>query len=150
VIVGHSERRASHGETDAQVLAKANAAQTAGLTPILCVGEREGEDAEAVLQSQLMGLARYLGDSLVIAYEPVWAIGTGKVATPDIISQRHKFIKSLVQKIAPTLSIQVIYGGSVNPENAAVTLAAEGVDGALVGGASLPPERFLAILAAAR
>ena len=139
-IVGHSERRQYFGETDETVRMRAEAALEQGLSVIACVGETETErdagETEAVLRRQVTVLPRH--PALVIAYEPVWAIGTGKTATPDIAQEAHAFVKSL----HPT---RVLYGGSVKPENAAVLLAQPDVDGALVGGASLEAASFEAI-----
>jgi triosephosphate isomerase len=139
-IVGHSERRQYFGETDATVGKRADAALEAGLYVIACVGEteqeREAGETELVLERQVAALPRH--ERLVIAYEPVWAIGTGKTATPDIAQEAHAFVKSLHG--AP-----VLYGGSVKPENAGVLLALPDVDGALVGGASLDLVSFEAI-----
>jgi triosephosphate isomerase len=139
-IVGHSERRQHFGETDATVGMRAEAALEAGLHVIACVGEteeeREAGETEAVLERQVGALPRH--ERLVIAYEPVWAIGTGKTATPEVAQEAHAFVKSLHG--AP-----VLYGGSVKPENAAVLLALPDVDGALVGGASLDVAPFEAI-----
>jgi triosephosphate isomerase len=143
-IVGHSERRQHFGETDETVRLRAEAALEAGLTVIACVGEteaeREAEQTEAVLRRQLSVLPQH--ERLVIAYEPVWAIGTGKTATPETAQEAHAFIKSL----HPT---RVLYGGSVKPENAPALLAQPDVDGALVGGASLDAQAFEAICLAA-
>jgi len=139
-IVGHSERRQLFGETDETVRRRAEAALEAGLRVIACVGETEAEreagETEAVLERQLAGIPPH--ERLVIAYEPVWAIGTGKTATPEIAQGAHAFVKSLHD--AP-----VLYGGSVKPENAATLLALPDVDGALVGGASLDLQSFEAI-----
>jgi triosephosphate isomerase len=139
-LVGHSERRQLFGETDEAVARRAGAALEAGLRVIACVGETEAEreagETEAVLSRQLAELPRH--ERLVIAYEPVWAIGTGKTATPEIAQEAHAFVKSLHG--AP-----VLYGGSVKPENAGVLLALPDVDGALVGGASLDAVSFEAI-----
>ena len=139
-IVGHSERRQHFGESDATVGMRAEAALEAGLHVIACVGEteeeREAGETEAVLERQLAAVPRH--ERLVIAYEPVWAIGTGKTATPEIAQEAHAFVKSLHE--AP-----VLYGGSVKPENAGVLLALPDVDGALVGGASLDVASFDAI-----
>ena len=139
-IVGHSERRQYFGDTDASVGRRASAALEAGLSVIACVGEleeeREAGATEAVLRRQLAPLDAH--DNLVIAYEPVWAIGTGKTATPELAQEAHAFVKSL-------LDVPVLYGGSVKPENAAELLAQADVDGALVGGASLEVESFVAI-----
>jgi triosephosphate isomerase len=139
-IVGHSERRQLFGETDDAVARRAEAALEAGLRVIACVGETESEreagETEGVLERQLAPLPRH--DRLVIAYEPVWAIGTGRTATPEIAQEAHAFVKSLHD--AP-----VLYGGSVKPDNAAVLLALPDVDGALVGGASLDADSFASI-----
>ncbi len=152
VIVGHSERRRDAWETDDLVWAKANQAHAAGLVPIVCVGEKDGEDFEAVLQAQIAGTATYAADSLILAYEPVWAISankTGRTPTPADIENRHKYIAVLVEKMRPSTRLTVLYGGSVNPENAAVILATAGVGGVLVGGASLKAASFKAIIEAA-
>jgi triosephosphate isomerase len=139
-IVGHSERRRYFGETDETVRMRAEAALEAGLHVIACVGETEAErdagETEAVLERQVRVLPRH--ERLVIAYEPVWAIGTGKTATPEIAQETHAFVSSLHG--AP-----VLYGGSVKPENAGALLRLPGVDGALVGGASLDLPSFEAI-----
>jgi triosephosphate isomerase (TIM) len=139
-IVGHSERRQHFGETDETVRRRAETALEAGLRVIACVGETEAEreagDTEAVLARQLAGIPRH--ERLVIAYEPVWAIGTGSTATPETAQEAHAFVKSLHD--AP-----VLYGGSVKPENAVSLLAQPDVDGALVGGASLDVVSFEAI-----
>jgi triosephosphate isomerase len=143
-IVGHSERRQHFGETDETVGRRAHAALEAGLFVIACVGETESEreegQTEDVLRRQLGALEP--DDNLVLAYEPVWAIGTGKSATPEIAQQAHAFIKS-------QLDAPVLYGGSVKPDSAAELLAQPDVDGALVGGASLELESFTAICRAA-
>jgi triosephosphate isomerase len=143
-IVGHSERRQYFGETDETVAKRANAALEAGLFVIACIGEteeeRDGNQTEDVLRRQLSVLEP--DDNLVLAYEPVWAIGTGKTATPEIAQEAHAFVKSQVE--AP-----VLYGGSVKPDNAAELLAQPDVDGALVGGASLELDSFTAICRAA-
>ncbi len=150
VIVGHSERRADHRETDEAVRAKARAALRAGLTPIVCVGETEAERdagrAEAVVAAQLDGSlpTDAPADACVIAYEPVWAIGTGRTPTLDQVCAMHSDIR--VRVGAKT---RILYGGSVKPANAAELLGAENVDGALVGGASLKADDFLAIIRAA-
>jgi triosephosphate isomerase len=143
-LVGHSERRQWFGETDETTARRAEAALAAGLAVIACVGETEAEreagETEAVLTRQVAPLPRH--ERLVIAYEPVWAIGTGRTATPEIAQAAHALIKSL----HPTA---VLYGGSVKPDNAAELLGQPDVDGALVGGASLDPASFAAICAAA-
>jgi triosephosphate isomerase len=151
VILGHSERRADHGESDAAVRAKAEAALAAGLTPILCVGESEAERlagrAEAVVAAQLVGSVPegFHAAGGVIAYEPVWAIGTGRMPTEADIAAMHAMLRA-----ATTPATRLLYGGSVKPSNAAAILAIPNVDGALVGGASLIATDFLAIAAAAR
>ena len=136
-LVGHSERRLYFGETDETVRLRAEAALAAGLGVIACVGETEAEreagETEAVLTRQVAVLPRH--EALVIAYEPVWAIGTGKTATPDMAQDAHALIKSLHET-------RVLYGGSVKPDNAAELLGRPGVDGALVGGASLDATSF--------
>ena len=139
-IVGHSERRQLFGETDEGVGRRTRAALDAGLSVIACVGETEEErergETEDVLRRQLSVLEAE--DNLVVAYEPVWAIGTGKTATPEIAQEAHEFIKGL-------LDVPVLYGGSVKPENAEELLSLPAVDGALVGGASLDVESFASI-----
>jgi triosephosphate isomerase len=153
VIVGHSERRDYHHETDADVRAKAMAALRAGLTAIVCVGEtgneHESGQTVAVIGHQLDGsLPEEAGASnLIVAYEPIWAIGTGKVPTPAAIAETHAFIRnSLVHRFPQTgAGMRILYGGSVKPSNAAEILTIPDVDGALVGGASLVAEEFLAI-----
>jgi len=139
-IVGHSERRQYFGETDETTAQRARAALSAGLFVIACVGEteeeREGGVTEDVLRRQVSLFEP--DDNLVIAYEPVWAIGTGKTATPDMAQEAHAFIKSV-------LDVPVIYGGSAKPDNAEELLGRPDVDGALVGGASLELESFMAI-----
>jgi triosephosphate isomerase len=150
VIVGHSERRADHGETDALVKAKAEAGLRAGLTPIVCVGEtlgeREAGRADEVVAGQIAG-SLPAGGEIVVAYEPVWAIGTGRSATTADIAAMHGLIRArLGGRAAET---RILYGGSVKPDNAQAILSAADVDGALVGGASLKSADFLAIIAAA-
>jgi triosephosphate isomerase (TIM) len=151
VIVGHSERRADHGESDGDVLAKAEAALAAGLTPIICVGEtreeREAGQAAAVVARQLAGSLPVVspGVELVIAYEPVWAIGTGLTASVEDVAAMHDAIRD---QLPDPLSTCILYGGSVKPDNAAELLALADVDGALVGGASLNPLDFMAIIKA--
>jgi triosephosphate isomerase len=147
-LVGHSERRQLFGESDEMVARRARAALEAGLDVIACVGEtleqRESGDTELVLKIQVEAIAFAAGEheNLVIAYEPVWAIGTGKTATPALAEEAHAFIKSILGR-------PVLYGGSVKPENAAELLAQPSIDGALVGGASLEPDSFAAICRAA-
>jgi triosephosphate isomerase (TIM) len=139
-IVGHSECRRYHGETDETMARRAKGALAAGLFVIACVGEtaeeRERGETHAVLSRQVSVLEA--DDNLVVAYEPVWAIGTGKTATPELAQEAHGFIKSL-------LDVPVLYGGSVKPDNAAELLGQPAVDGALVGGGSLELESFTAI-----
>ena len=139
-LVGHSERRQFFGETDESVARRAEAALEAGLHVIACVGELESErkagETEAVLRRQVSVLPDH--ERLVVAYEPVWAIGTGRTATPELAQQAHAFVKSLLDR-------PVLYGGSVKPENAGELLAQPAVDGALVGGASLDVDSFEAI-----
>ncbi len=143
-IVGHSERRQHFGETDETVARRAYAALEAGLGVIACVGEseeeREAGQTEFVLRLQVEAIADAAGrhERLVLAYEPVWAIGTGRTATPDTAQEAHAFIKSL-------LEVPVLYGGSVKPDNAEELLEQPDVDGALVGGASLDPDSFASI-----
>ena len=161
VILGHSERRADHGETDADVKAKAEAALAAGLSVILCVGEsekqRDAGKAEEVVAGQLAGSlpeigelppGETLGDKLTIAYEPVWAIGTGRTPTVEDVGTMHRHIrKRLVEALGEGgADVRILYGGSVKPENASELLGADEVGGALVGGASLTAESFLGIV----
>jgi triosephosphate isomerase len=160
VVLGHSERRQQFGETDRALSAKVPAALAAGLTPILCVGEteeeREAGDTERTLRHQvsedLGGVDREQLARVVIAYEPVWAIGTGKVATPDQAQESVAFIRALVggRDAEAAAQTRILYGGSVNSDNAAELLVLPDVDGALVGGASLDPASFAAIVDAAR
>ncbi len=157
VILGHSERRQYHGESDDLVAAKLTAAVQAGLSPILCVGEtreqRESGEAEAVvggqLQGALTGQASLQG--LVIAYEPVWAIGTGLTASSEQAQDMHAFIRGQLGEVSGVDSdaTRILYGGSVKPDNAQELFAQADIDGALVGGAALVAEDFLAIIGAA-
>lgn len=157
VILGHSERRHFHKESDALVADKVAAAIEAGLRPIVCVGEtlqqREAGDAEAVVAAQLQGsLGEQTSlDGLVIAYEPVWAIGTGLSATPEQAQDMHAFIRGYLGNLAGinAVSTRVLYGGSVRADNAAELFAQRDIDGALVGGASLIAADFLAIVRSA-
>ena|SRR5436190_753591 len=149
-IVGHSERRQYFGETDETVARRVHAALDAGLFVIACVGEsweeREAGQTELVLRLQVEAVADATVDettNLVIAYEPVWAIGTGRTATPELAEEAHAFVKTL-------LDVPVLYGGSVKPDNAGELLAQPSVDGALVGGASLDVDSFAAICRASR
>ena len=151
-ITGHSERRADHAETDSLVRAKAMAARAAGLVPIVCVGETEAErdagDAVAVVARQLAGSVPEAigGADLVIAYEPVWAIGTGRTPSPEDVAEIHAHIRGyLRENCAEADRIRILYGGSVKPDSAAALLAVANVDGALVGGASLDADGFWAI-----
>ena len=155
VIVGHSERRADHGESDATVKAKATAALKAGLTPIVCVGEtdaqREAGETSAIIARQVAGSLPEGGTATntVIAYEPVWAIGTGKTATTADIAAVHAQVRDVFKASAGTADgLRVLYGGSVKGSNAASILATAGVNGALVGGASLDIEDFWKIIEA--
>ncbi len=155
VILGHSERRADHAETDAQIRAKVAAAVAAGLTPIVCVGETEAQrlagQQNAVVAAQLAGS---LPDDFsgVVAYEPVWAIGTGCTPTEADVAAMHAHIRAeLTRRLGPPgAALRILYGGSVKPSNAASLLALPDVGGALVGGASLAAEDFLGIARAAR
>ena len=159
VIVGHSERRALFCETSAQVAAKFAAAAKAGLVPIVCVGEtgaeREAGATEAVVAAQLDALLAIAGPvqlaEAVIAYEPVWAIGTGKTASPDQAQAVHAFIRARIAARVPQAAsaIRILYGGSVNAANAATLFSCADIDGGLVGGASLKPADFAAICKAA-
>ena len=159
VLVGHSERRALYGDTSVAVARKFAAAQSAGLTPILCVGEqlaeREAEQTEAVVEAQLGAVLQLCGvaafERAVIAYEPVWAIGTGRTATPQQAQQVHAFIRQRLGKEDAKIAagLRILYGGSVKAANAKEIFAMADVDGGLIGGASLKAEEFLAIVAAA-
>ncbi len=158
VILGHSERRADHGESDALVRQKADAAIAAGLSVIICVGETEAQrdagDAEAVVCSQLDGSLPQgsdMAERVTVAYEPVWAIGTGRVPSIDDIAAMHAAIRSRLVAFygEAGAEMRILYGGSVKPDNAAEILAVDDVGGALVGGASLAADSFLAIVAAA-
>jgi triosephosphate isomerase len=157
VIIGHSERRQYFGENEAGVLSKARAALEYGLAPIVCVGEllaeRESGSTEAVLAAQFDGgiapLAPEQFAKIVIAYEPVWAIGTGKVATPEQAADVHAFIRGRVAAKfgdAQAAATRILYGGSVKPDNVEGLMAKPDIDGALVGGASLDPNAFAAIV----
>ena len=158
VIVGHSERRAMHGESDAMVMAKAEAALAAGLEVIVCVGETEAErdagQAEAIVTGQLAGSLPQGDDAaarVTVAYEPVWAIGTGRVPLVEDVAAMHGAIRAKLDDIygESGAAVRILYGGSVNAKNAAELLAVDDVGGALVGGASLTAESFLAIVLAA-
>ena len=156
VILGHSERRTLCGETDAVVNAKTKAALASGLVPIVCVGEtleeREGNRTQAVVTTQINGSLAGLSpadiEKIVVAYEPVWAIGTGKVATPQQAQEVHGLIRRLLGSLAsPAVAekVRIQYGGSVKPDNASDLAAQPDIDGALVGGASLKADDFLGI-----
>jgi triosephosphate isomerase len=152
-IVGHSERRTLHAETDAMVAAKAGAALKAGLTPIVCVGEtleeREAGSTEAVVTRQLGAVSAALGSKLgaiVLAYEPVWAIGTGRTATPQQAQDVHRLLRArLAAADAGAKDVLVLYGGSVKADNAKALFRCPDIDGGLIGGASLKADEFLAI-----
>jgi triosephosphate isomerase len=157
VIVGHSERRQFFGETDDSVQRKTKAALAANLTPIVCVGEllaeREGNQTESVLRRQFEGGVGALTPAefsrILIAYEPVWAIGTGRTATPEIAAEAHRFIRVLAAKhfaSEQASALRILYGGSVKPDNIRGLMAQAEIDGALVGGASLDPKSFAAIV----
>jgi triosephosphate isomerase len=159
VIVGHSERRAYHGEDDALVARKAVAALKAGLTPIVCVGEtlseREAGQTNAIVGRQIDEvLAAMSSDDLAriaVAYEPVWAIGTGKTATPQMAQEVHAMLRAKLaeKETAAAAKVQILYGGSMKPENAKELLAMPDIDGGLIGGAALKASDFLAIIRAA-
>ncbi|OYU98755.1 MAG: triose-phosphate isomerase [Burkholderiales bacterium PBB5] len=156
-IVGHSERRQYHGETDQLVADKAKAALARGLTPIVCVGEtlaqREAGETEAVVKRQLSAVIHTLGHcagEMVVAYEPVWAIGTGKVATPEQAQAVHALLRAqLKAATAHADGMTLLYGGSMKPDNAASLLAQPDIDGGLIGGASLKAADFVALCRAA-
>jgi triosephosphate isomerase len=160
VILGHSERRQYHAESNSGVNAKARAALNAGLTPIICIGEsleeREADKTEDIIGTQIDGvLDRFTADMIVksvVAYEPVWAIGTGKTATPEMAQAVHKFIRARVAKLdsEAAQTLPILYGGSVKPDNAAGLLCQPDIDGALVGGASLKATDFSAIIKAVK
>ena len=150
VLVGHSERRQYHGETDELIADKLAAVQSAGLTPVLCVGEqqaaRETGEQDDVVRAQLRSALGNSQLNLLIAYEPVWAIGTGLTATPDQANEMHATIKQgLDSLLGASQATPILYGGSVNAENADALFACPNVDGALVGGASLEAPSFMAI-----
>lgn len=160
VIVGHSERRDDHGETSELVAQKAKAALAAGLVPLVCIGEplevREAGTEESYVGEQLVPLMNLLSDEelarCVIAYEPVWAIGTGKTASPAQAQAMHAYLRAQFAKRNAELAegIQLLYGGSMKPENAEELLAQKDIDGGLIGGASLKAESFIAICQAAK
>ncbi len=157
VIIGHSERRQFFGETDETVNRKTKAALAAGLTPIVCVGEhlaeREAGNAESVVKTQLIdglaGLTVADMERIIIAYEPVWAIGTGKTATPEQAQEMHRFIRQTIASVHGSdiaNKTRILYGGSVKPDNVVELMSQDDVDGALVGGASLEAESFARIV----
>jgi triosephosphate isomerase len=159
VLIGHSERRQYFNETDTTVNLKLKSALAHGLIPIVCVGEhlaqREANQTAEVLELQtavaLEGIDPAIATPLIVAYEPVWAIGTGRTATPEIAEEAHKIIRAQIAKsLSPELaaSTRILYGGSVKPDNAASLCCLEDIDGALVGGASLDPASFAQIVAA--
>ena len=159
VIIGHSERRAMFNETDESVNKKIHAAFNHGLTPILCVGEmlehRENNQTETVIKEQIVkdleGLTSKQVEELVIAYEPIWAIGTGKTATPEVADETCGFVRSVIKEMygaEVSEAIRVLYGGSVKPSNVDELMAKENIDGGLVGGASLEAESFLKLVKA--
>jgi len=159
VIVGHSERRAYHGESSELVAKKALAALGAGLTPIVCVGEtlaeREAGHTASVVHGQLAAVLGMLDDDavskIVVAYEPVWAIGTGKNATPEMAQEVHAQLRAQLKERSAAAAdvVAILYGGSMKPDNAAALMAQPDIDGGLVGGASLKAEDFVAIVRAA-
>ena len=157
-IVGHSERRRHQAENDAHVAIKAQRALMAGITPIVCVGEtlseREAGMTEAVVKRQLAAVIHLNGhciSEIVVAYEPVWAIGTGRTATPEQAQQMHAVLRAQLQAATDqAANVRILYGGSMNASNAAELLAQPDIDGGLIGGASLKAADFLAIIAAAR
>ena len=160
VIIGHSERRQFFGETDESVAKKTKAVVSFGLTPIVCVGEtlahREAGQTEKICQTQFSGGLSALTPEefsrILIAYEPVWAIGTGKTATPEIAAAAHRFLRQCAaERFSPAQAstLRILYGGSVKPDNIQGLMAQEELDGALVGGASLDPKSFAAIVSAA-
>jgi len=157
VIIGHSERRHDCGETDEQVNKKVKAALAAGLTPIVCVGEtlaeRENGETERVLERQftggMAGLTPEDFSRIMIAYEPVWAIGTGRTATPEMAGEAHRFLRGLARRQfgeGKADGVRILYGGSVKPDNVGALMAQEEIDGALVGGASLKVDSFTALV----
>ncbi len=157
VIVGHSERRQYHAETDQLVADKAKVALAKGLTPIVCVGEtlaqREAGETEAVVKRQLSAVIHALGHcagEMVVAYEPVWAIGTGRVATPEQAQAVHALLRAQLKAATPHAdAMRILYGGSMKPDNAVTLMAQPDIDGGLIGGASLKAADFVAICRAA-
>jgi len=157
VILGHSERRHIFGESNKLIAEKMEKALSVGIMPILCVGEkleeREGEKTETVLKEQIdsafNNISKKDAENVIIAYEPVWAIGTGKTATPEIAENAHFFIRNRIKELYNSLvadKIRILYGGSVKPNNAKSLLSQKDIDGALVGGASLKPEVFAELI----
>jgi triosephosphate isomerase len=153
VLCGHSERRQDHGESDDLVRQKALAALRYGLTPLICVGEtqaeRQAERTFEVLERQLRAALTEGPATFTLAYEPVWAIGTGETATPEIAQEAHRFLRDRLTEMLGETAAQakrILYGGSVNPQNADELISKPDLDGFLVGGASLDPEKFLAII----
>lgn len=157
VIIGHSERRQFFGETDESVCKKIKAATETNLIPVLCIGEsekeRNGKNTFSILDKQVKnGLKDFVSDdlkTLVLAYEPIWAIGTGKTASVDQVEEVHKYLRSLIGQLFSAdfaENIRILYGGSVKPENVKELMAIKDVDGALVGGASLDPDKFIKII----
>ncbi|MCC5864695.1 MAG: triose-phosphate isomerase [Wenzhouxiangella sp.] len=159
VLVGHSERRSLHGEDNALVAAKFNAAQAAGLQPVLCVGEtldeRSAGRTDEVVSGQIAAVLEAAGVAAfgraIVAYEPVWAIGTGQTASPEQAQSVHAMIRAQIAKEDATIAgrLRILYGGSVKPDNAADLFAREDIDGGLIGGASLTAEAFMGIYQAA-
>lgn len=155
VIVGHSERRSLYGETSAMVAEKTKAALNAGLTPLLCIGEsieqRDSGNTEAVIEKQLSAVIELVGieafNQIIIAYEPVWAIGTGVTATPEQAQEAHLFIRNLLAKNDESVAQKtpILYGGSMNASNASELISCADIDGGLIGGAALKAEDFLQI-----
>ena len=156
-LIGHSERRQYFAETDAIVNKKLHTALKHGVVPVVCVGEvleeREAGKTEEVLKTQIAGafagITPEMAKPIVIAYEPVWAIGTGKTATPEMAAEAHRIIRAEVAKLLGAeiaAKMRILYGGSVKPDNASALLGQEEIDGALVGGASLKPDSFTAIV----
>jgi triosephosphate isomerase len=159
VILGHSERRQYHAESDDLINRKAKAALSAGLTPIICIGEtlteRESGRTEQIVGTQVDGVLAEFGEAelrkIVLAYEPVWAIGTGRTATPEMAQQVHRFIRERISRIdsGAAAKLPLLYGGSVKADNAKLLLSEPDIDGALVGGASLKADEFIGIINAA-
>lgn len=151
-IIGHSERRGYFGETDSLIQSKASQALICDLVPILCVGETDEQRTQgqhlSVVEKQLAGSLpqNARGDKIVIAYEPVWAIGTGKIPSMQDIEEMHSFIRKTLEKLENAKDLRILYGGSVKPENSADIMACQDVDGGLIGGASLKAEDFIAII----